>query len=125
MKYIQNIHQCDWNKTVTQYKEIHPNINTIAQLLHPQRVETLITTLKLGKCFLDYYSFRIQKHPTGMCDLCHTNNTIEHFLLNCKNPIAIALTAWSITSNKTLNLATVLNEPEAIHIIITNNIRKI
>lgn len=124
-KYILNIQQGDWNNTVTQYKDIHPNIITIAQLLHPQRVETLITRLKLGKCFLNYYSFQIKKHLTGLCDMCHTDETIEHYLLHCKNPITVALTSWASSSNKTLNLSTVLNNPEAIHIIVSNNNRLI
>jgi ribonuclease HI len=122
-KYILSIHQSDWNKTVTQYKDIHPNINTVAQLLHPQRIETLITRLKLGKCLLNHYSYKLKKHPTGLCDLCHTAETIDHFLFHCKNPVSTLLSTWALTSNKKLNLSTVLNDPDAIDIIVKNKYR--
>ena len=55
--------------------------------------------------------------------MCHTDETIDHYLLHCKNPISSASTKWVNTSHENLNLSTVLSDPETINIIVTKNNR--
>jgi ribonuclease HI len=47
--------------------------------------ERMISRLRLGKCLLNHYLFRIKSHPTGLCSTCSVPETIEHCLLNCVN----------------------------------------
>jgi ribonuclease HI len=124
-KYIKDLQQNAWDKSSTQYRSIHPNIHSVAPLFLPQLLETQIARLKLGKCFLNFYSHQINKHPTGLCDLCNQPETIEHYLLRCVNPTATKLATWSIKNNKPLDLITALTDPEAIHIISCNIIRRL
>jgi hypothetical protein len=49
-----------------------------------RRKETIITRLRLGKCLLNMYLFRIGRHNTGLCDICLQPETVQHFLLECK-----------------------------------------
>src|SRR6218665_3711543 len=46
--------------------------------------ERLITRLRLGHCRLNHYLFKIGQHPTGKCEHCNTQETIKHFLFECK-----------------------------------------
>jgi len=37
----------------------------------------------LGHCRLNHYLFKIDQHPTGGCEHCNTQETINHFLFEC------------------------------------------
>ena len=45
--------------------------------------ESLITRMRLGHCWLNHYLFKINRHPTGLCDICQQPETVSHYLLSC------------------------------------------
>lgn len=45
--------------------------------------EVTLSRLRLGKCLLNSYLFKINKHPTGLCDACGVLETVEHYLMEC------------------------------------------
>jgi len=72
------------SKTGQEYKKLEPNVNrTIKINIRNRRKEILITRLRLGKCSLNAYLYKMKKHPTGNCDICNIPETVEHFLLHC------------------------------------------
>jgi len=67
------------------YKSINPVVSTDIKLSDSNRqLEVQITRLRLGMANTNSRLFKIGKHPTGLCDLCHVNENIEHLLLECK-----------------------------------------
>ena len=86
--------------------------------------EVLISRLRLGKCRLNWYLFKMKRHNTGMCDVCNVKETIEHHLLYCKgNDTPQALDIESKRLGLTLSLQTALNEPNLRDIIFRHNTR--
>jgi ribonuclease HI len=85
-KYIINKWQIDFNETKTGsfYRNIEPVVSTKVKFTHlNRRQERVLTRLRLGKCSLNYYLYKIRKHPTGLCDTCGVEETVEHFLISC------------------------------------------
>ena len=77
-----------YNKSTTgqEYKKLEPTVSrTIKINLKNRRKEILITRLRLGKCRLNAYLYKLKKHPTGNCDICNQPETVEHFLLHCQH----------------------------------------
>jgi ribonuclease HI len=80
----------EWQKlyekspTGCAYKELEPKVSLQTKYTNRnRRKEIEITRLRLGKCCLNQYLYRINKHPTGYCDFCKVPETITHFLLQC------------------------------------------
>ena len=86
-EYIIKKWQHQWNSATngTYYKQIEPIVNTKIKYKHRSRhIETKITRLRLGKCCLNKYLKDIKCHETGLCRTCKVDETIEHYLLYCK-----------------------------------------
>jgi hypothetical protein len=45
--------------------------------------EVIIHRLRVGKCSLNYYLYKMGKHPDGRCDVCLVSETINHVILLC------------------------------------------
>jgi ribonuclease HI len=70
--------------TINHYRTIQPEVSRQIKYHNKSRhKETIITRLRLGKCRLNHYLHKINRHPTGHCDHCHVPETIEHYLLHC------------------------------------------
>lgn len=87
---IDNIVEAEWQQqynisaTARGYKQLEPAINRKIKFTNNnRRKETIITRLRLGKCLLNCYLHRINRHHTGLCDHCNLPETVEHFLLEC------------------------------------------
>ena len=80
--------QADWlvyNNT-NMMKKIRPDIKLYMPNWTVKREwEILFHRLRLGKCrLLNFYLYSIGKHPNGNCDVCYVQDTVEHFILECK-----------------------------------------
>jgi hypothetical protein len=77
-KHYLKSHKAKW------YKEIEPQVTAKTKLTDSnRRKEVILTRLRLGRCNLNAYKFKIKQHPTGLCDTCKVPETIEHYLINC------------------------------------------
>jgi len=47
--------------------------------------EVILSRLLLGRCGLNHYLHQMKRHPTGLCDTCHTKEDIEHYVLLCRD----------------------------------------
>jgi hypothetical protein len=119
----------DQHKTGSFYRNIEPVVTNNLKFSNTnRRKETMITRLRLGKCWLNKYLLDIKRHPTGLCDACRDSETIEHFIINCKHsdlPEKLKYTCH--LQNSPVNLAFILSNPQTIDIIFThvNNLREI
>ena len=48
-----------------------------------RKEETAITRLRIGHTNLDSTLYIIGKHPTGLCERCQEQETLEHVLISC------------------------------------------
>ena len=48
-----------------------------------RRVEKSITRMRLGKCSMNHYLHQLKRHKDGLCEVCGTPETIEHYLMVC------------------------------------------
>ena len=76
-----------WNQETTgrQYHEIQPMVNN--KIKYSDRKcrskETLLTRMRLGRCYLKHYLFQINIGTDGNCATCNKNQTIQHWILEC------------------------------------------
>jgi len=110
--YINSQWQDIYNTKITgkHYKSI---VSTVSRQIkysdNNRHKETIITRLRLGKCFLNAYLHEIKRHPTGLCDKCHVPETIQHFLIDC--------TTSPIFNNPNPTIPEVLTDDKNIEII--------
>jgi len=97
--------QKEWEegKTGRALFEIEPAVSHRIKYTHKSRAqESMITRMRLGKCYLNSYLHKISVRPDGLCDHCNEIETIEHFILKCK--ANKELTNEIVSSCKTLKL---------------------
>jgi len=112
-----------WNECSTgqQYKAIEPLVSGKVKFTSTnRRKEITITRLRLGKCRLNAYLKEISAHPDGLCESCHTAETVEHFLLHCCNRVTESLRNACHELNVEPKLATVLSDHRLIEVIYRN-----
>ena len=115
------------SKTGCKYREICPEIKEIKELsLKPRRKEVMINRLKLQSCGLNFYLHKIGIKPTPLCETCQVNETVEHFLLSCKNNQKMIKELLSefikLRPKMSLSVKTALSEPTLINIIYKHSI---
>jgi len=66
------------------------------------------------------YLKEISAHPDGLCESCHTAETVEHFLLHCCNRVTESLRNACHELNVEPKLATVLSDHTLIEVIYRN-----
>jgi ribonuclease HI len=116
--------QREWttNKKGRALFDIEPNINNQIKYSNKSRdQETTITRMRLGKCCLNSYLHAISVHPTGLCDNCNEQETIEHYIFNCS--ANTSLTKQLITQCNQLKLqvkiSNVLSDRSLTNILYT------
>jgi len=80
--------------------------------------ERIITRLRLGKCRLNNYLYNLKLHPSGLCDVCGSIETVEHYLLDCVNQTTLRCLLSSICRPTEANLGLSLHCP---HTILNNH----
>ena len=77
-----------WNKSATgaHSRLIAPTVSLSNKYcVSNSRVkEVMISRLRLGKCRLNWYLYNQKLHSNGLCNTCQVPETIEHYLLQCK-----------------------------------------
>lgn len=87
----------------------------------PRRHETIINRLKLGRCQLNYYLFKMKRHSTGLCASCGKNETIQHYLMECSNSALVVLIDSECQKQKIKrDIGTILNNTTILK-VITNH----
>ena len=76
-----------WNQETTgrHYHEIQPMVdNKIKYSDRKCRLkETLLTRMRLGRCYLKHYLFQMNIGTDGQCTTCNKKQTIKHWILEC------------------------------------------
>ena len=122
-KYICDRWQNSWLECSTgqQYKSIEPLVSlNVKYTSTNRRKEITITRLRLGKCCLNAYLKEISAHPDGLCQNCHTAETVEHFLLHCCNRVSVSLRSACHELKIEPKLAIVLSDHRLIDVIYNN-----
>ena len=95
-----------------------------------RKKEVIISRLRLGKCRLKQNLKRMNLHETGLCETCGTEETIEHWLLHCKETTQLGMELGNFCKRiqKPTTLQTILNSEICHDIIykwIQNNPKKL
>ena len=120
--YIDALWQKDWDASNHQLHTILPKISRRNPFSHKTRsVETKVSRLRLGKCWLNKYLHDIKAHQTGLCDHCQRIEDIHHFLIECNEPNSISkiLSDHRAKANIPANVKSIL-ENKSCHEIIGN-----
>jgi ribonuclease HI len=128
-KHVLATWQDMWSSSLTgsHNKLIEPVVSTKNKCSNKSRAkEVIMSRLRLGKCWLNAYLHRIKRHPTGLCNTCHVAETIEHYLLDCReSQINVKLKEKCNESKIECNLKNALNSRELAEIICENINRKL
>ena len=98
----------------TSYKAIFPRRRQEdLRLVHTDTVS--LFRLRTGHRKLHLHLFRLGLHQDGLCDVCHTPETVTHFLLDCPQYHAqrVILLANLRKIGVSVNTADILRNPEA------------
>ena len=117
--------QWDTDTTGRHYNQIESTVSTRVKY-KCRRTEVTITRLRLGKCKLNYYMHKINKHPTGLCSICNKDETVTHFLLECAasstcRAVLLACSSLGVTPT----LRNVLTDSRLHSVIISSLTRNI
>jgi len=124
-KHVLRSWQEKWSTCNTgrhNYK-IEPKVSYLSKYreTHCRQKEIQISRLRLGKCRLNHYLYKMGCHETGLCNTCKIPETIDHYLLNCsESNINNKLNEASKRLNVTTDLTTVLSHKTLIDIIYRN-----
>ena len=128
-RYILQQWQQKWQSSSTgQFnKTVDPLVSCKIKYVDNCRArERLITRLRLGKCCLNHYLFKINCHPTGLCSTCMVPETIEHFLFYCTNSnLCRVLRSECTKLTVGMDLRSVLSCRHLTNIVYTNISRNI
>jgi ribonuclease HI len=124
--YIERCWQKDWQVSNSFYRQLVPVTSQIIKYHNKTRKkETVITRLRLGKCRLNYYLHKIGKHPDGKCSTCNVPETIEHYLLYCKNEVTEQVKKVCIQLDIQPQLHTILNNNTILNTIFNHSDRQL
>ena len=121
--YINEKWQARWDNgnTGRNYYNIERVVSNKTKYNNQNRSEdTMITRMRIGKCYLNSYLHKIKRHPTGLCDTCNNPETIEHFLKQCQKNTELTniLTNACRSMKIPFELETILSNIELINKII-------
>ena len=119
--YVLQLWQTLYNNSDTgaAYRVIEPAVSTkIKFCAETRRKETHITRFRLGKCCLNAYLHEMHCHPDGLCQSCQVPETIEHFLLSCKdNDLAQKLQDACAALSLPPSLKSIFSSPKLVDLV--------
>ncbi|MGE5863307.1 MAG: ribonuclease H family protein [Nitrososphaerales archaeon] len=120
LTHIKEKWQSKWINNKTDYRNIESEIGWEPKFIHQNRnVERLIFRLRAGHCKLNYYMYKLHLHPTGRCDECGEDETVEHFLTKCpRSKLAIKIREICQQQSIICNVPNVLTNKNSIKYII-------
>ncbi len=82
--------QYNWDREVTgrHYYRIQEKVGCRRVFKRNNKTEGIITRLRMGYTGLNKTLHLIGKHPTGFCDHCQEEESVEHILCHCQKYIA-------------------------------------
>jgi len=109
------------------YYSITPSVTQKTTLVATTRAkEIAITRLRLGKCRLNYYMFELNLHPDGLCTVCKLPETVNHYLLECKDGLlSRAVKQQCLKLHIEPQLDVILNSSSILDVIFSNLDRKL
>jgi ribonuclease HI len=113
-------HDAQSTNTAVIYRMLFPEqLGQTRPILKPRRKQTLINRLRLQQCGLNFYLNKIGVKTSPLCDQCHADETVNHFLLECPKHLDLTsnLTYLSIKLHLQLNVATILTNNEMINVV--------
>jgi ribonuclease HI len=120
-QYITAKWQTRWDLSTSYYRNIVPTITTAIKYYNKSRhKEVAITRLRLGKCKLNHYLHTINRHPDGLCQICKVPETIEHYLLKCRNKLTVDILGKCTELNIQPTLQNILNNQEILNCVYKN-----
>ena len=120
--YTNNLWQAEWNASTKgeHYRNIEPVATLQMKLSDRNRKREVIKTrLRLGKCNMKSYLKIMNRHRDGNCDTCNAPETIEHFILECRNNMKLLKSIKKLCDEQKiqLNLTNVLKNPDTLNCI--------
>ena len=82
-----------------------------------RRNNVTITRLQRGRCGLNYYLYKMKRHPDGNCTICNIKEDIPHYKLNCKGNPAKEIREWQNRNENRLTLEEILENNDTQNII--------
>ncbi len=82
--------QYNWDREVTgrHYYRIQEKVGCRRVCKGNNKTEGIITRLRMGHTGLNKTLHLIGKHPSGVCDHCQEEESVEHILCHCQKYIA-------------------------------------
>lgn len=77
--------QYNWDREITgrHYYRIQKKVGNRRKCKGDNKTEGIITRLRMGHSGLNKTLHLIGKHPTGLCDHCQEEESVEHILCHC------------------------------------------
>jgi len=120
--------QTRWDNGTTgsHYRAVESRVTRRDRLVYRNRaLETHSIRLRLGMCWLNACLHKIGLHSDGCCDLCKVPETVEHYLLDCKNEVTAAVKQKCVELSITPTLTAVLNNVSILETIHRTSERKL
>ena len=127
-KHIDTLWQTQWNDATKglHYRSIEPTVTRRIKLTDMNRKREVIKTrLRLGKCCMNSYLKTLNRHHDGNCNTCHVPETIEHYILECRNNVELFNSVKNSCTKQNIrsDLAEILKNPETLNIVTDYIIR--
>ena len=122
-EYINHIWQQRWSDSNKgrEYNAIEPSASRNIKYTNNNRQrEVIATRLRFRKCKLIHYLQIIGKHNDGNCDICRVPETVEHFIMHCRQNKTLIekLNVYRRTLGNEVTLADSLKNKTMLNIII-------
>lgn len=77
--------QNQWSTSTANLRDVQPTVSLHMNNWQVNReMEVQFHQLRMGTCyFLNNYSFKMNKHQDGLCQVCRRKDDVKHFLLEC------------------------------------------
>jgi len=100
------------------YRQIEPRVqSSLRPMLKGRALQTTAHRLRFGKCCVNAVLHIIACHPTGLCDRCQVQETVEQFLFGCTGLISTAVNKACTDLGVPPNIITVLGNAEILAVI--------
>jgi hypothetical protein len=123
--YINNEFQATWDAASRKYHAAHPAVTDSFSFGNTSRSEQVtLTRLVMGRCRLNYPLFKMGLHPSGLCDRCGVPETVQHYLVECAGPVAVAIRdhiAQLSPPRSNADYRTWISDPTIPQLILINN----
>jgi len=85
-KKVMEIWQYQWDQESkgTHLYRIQNKVGIVREMSNRRKEQIMITRLRIGHSKLNVTLCILGKHPTGLCNECHEEETVSHILMSCR-----------------------------------------